>query len=291
MTERQALERRLAKIQGHESTKNTIRYPYILAMTVNTGRRRLNQADFGIPFEPRPVPYDFASSVKQSATLLKALESGKDPIWQAKGDHARHYWFEEAHEMMPYRLYVPQKWDGKSKLPMVLVLHGATRDENFYFDRDGGILGKQAEQHGYLVVCPLGLRPSAEWGSAQVAFGNPATAGRGPWRQPAREWRRSRSGWRGIRREPGPCDGERVEREGRPKGSGTGAEGIRSTARESICSAIRAAAQARGIWGRSTRSSGRRWRTALPASQLTVSDRQLPVRRIEGSAVHGGLRR
>jgi dienelactone hydrolase len=179
LTERQALERRLSKIQDHESTKSTIRYPYILAMTVNTGRRRLNQADFGIPFEPRPVPYDFASSVKQSAALLKALESGKDPIWQAKGDHARHYWFEEAHEMMPYRLYVPQKWDGKSKLPMVLVLHGATRDENFYFDRDGGILAKQAEQHGFLVVCPLGFRPSGEWGSAQVAFGNPATAGRG----------------------------------------------------------------------------------------------------------------
>src|SRR3569832_2731351 len=83
--------------------------------------------------------------------------------------------------MMPYRVYVPQKWDGKSKLPMVLVLHGASRDENFYFDRDGGILAKQAEQHGFLVVCPLGFRPSAEWGSAQIAFGNPATAppGRG----------------------------------------------------------------------------------------------------------------
>ena len=226
LTERQALERRLSKIQDHESTKSTIRYPYILAMTVNTGRRRLNQADFGIPFEPRPVPYDFASSVKQSAALLKALESGKDPIWQAKGDHARHYWFEEAHEMMPYRLYVPKKWDGKSKLPMVLVLHGATRDENFYFDRDGGILAKQAEQHGFLVVCPLGFRPSGEWGSAQVAFGNPRHRGPRPWRQLAREWRRSRSGWRGIRREPGPCDEERVEREGRPKGSGTGAEGV-----------------------------------------------------------------
>jgi len=178
-SERGNVERRLAKIQGHDSTKATIRYPYVLATTVNIGRRHLNTADFGIPFDPHPVPYDFAEGVRHSAEVLKALESGKDLLWQAKGDHARHYWFEETHEMMPYRLYAPQKWDGRSKLPMVLVLHGSTRDENFYFDRDGGTLAKQAEQHGYLVVCPLGYRPSADWGSAQMAAGNPATAGQG----------------------------------------------------------------------------------------------------------------
>jgi poly(3-hydroxybutyrate) depolymerase len=179
VSERPNIERRLARIQGHDSTKATIRYPYILATTLRTGRRHLNQADFGIPFDPQPVPYDFAQAVRRSAELLKALESGKDLLWRAKGGHARHYWFEEAHEMMPYRLYVPEKWDGRSKLPMVLVLHGSTRDENFYFDRDDGILAKQAEQHGYLVVCPLGFRPSADWGSAPMAAGNPATAGQG----------------------------------------------------------------------------------------------------------------
>lgn len=178
-SDRAGIERRLAKIQGHDSTKETIRYPYILATTVNTGRRHLNAADFGIPFDPHPVPYDFSQAVRQSADLLKALESGKDLLWRAKGDHTRHYWFAEAHEMMPYRQYVPLKWDGRSKLPVVLVLHGSTRDENFYFDRDGGILAKQAEKHGYLVVCPLGFRPSADWGSAQMASGNPATAGQG----------------------------------------------------------------------------------------------------------------
>jgi len=179
LSDRAAIERRLAKIQGHDSAKATIRYPYILATTVNTGRRHLNTADFGLPFEPHPVPYDFSQAVRHSADLLKALESGKDLLWQAKGDRTRHYWFEEADEMMPYRVYVPLKWDGRSKLPVVLVLHGSTRDENFYFDRDGGILAKQAEQHGYLVVCPLGFRPSADWGSAQMASGNPATAGQG----------------------------------------------------------------------------------------------------------------
>jgi poly(3-hydroxybutyrate) depolymerase len=178
---RPGVEARLAKIQGHDSTKATIRYPYILATTVNSGHRHLNTADFGIPSDPHPVPFDFAAAVRHSAELLKGLESGKDLLWQAKGDNQRHYWFEEAREMMPYRLYVPRKWDGRSKLPMVLVLHGSTRDENFYFDRDGGVLAKLAEQHGYLVVCPLGYRPSADWGSAQMASGSPSTAqaGRG----------------------------------------------------------------------------------------------------------------
>jgi predicted peptidase len=99
--------------------------------------------------------------------LLSALESGKDLLWQSKGDHDRHYWFEEAGEMMAYHVYAPLKWNGHSKLPMVLVLHGNTRDQDYYFDRDDHILAKLAEQHGYLVVCPMGYRPNAGWGTRQ----------------------------------------------------------------------------------------------------------------------------
>jgi dienelactone hydrolase len=163
-TDRAAIEKRLAKVQGHDSTKASVRYPWVLAETVNVGRRQLSPADFGLPFQPQ-LPYDFANGVRNSAELLKALEAGKDPLWRAKGDHERHYWFEEAREMMAYHIYAPQKWDGKSKLPMVLVLHGNTRDQDYYFDRDDHVLAKTAEQHGFLVVCPMGYRPSAGWGS------------------------------------------------------------------------------------------------------------------------------
>jgi poly(3-hydroxybutyrate) depolymerase len=160
-----AIERRLAKIQGHDGTKGSVRYPYQLARTVNAGRRQFSTADFGIPWNPQQPPYDFAAGMKSSADLLKALEAGKDPLLRAKGDHQRHYWFEEAGEPMPYRVYVPTKWDGKSRLPMVLVLHGNTRDHDYYFDRDENILAKLAEKHGYLVATPMGYRPSAGWGS------------------------------------------------------------------------------------------------------------------------------
>lgn len=160
-----AVERRLAKVQGRDNSKGSVRYPYLLARTVNAGRRQFTTADFGIPWNPQQPPYDFAAGMKTSADLLKALESGKDPLFRAKGDHQRHYWLEEAGEPMPYRVYTPTKWDGKSKLPMVLVLHGNTRDHDYYFDRDENILAKLAEKHGYLVVCPMGYRPSAGWGS------------------------------------------------------------------------------------------------------------------------------
>jgi poly(3-hydroxybutyrate) depolymerase len=128
--------------------------------------------DFGLPFQPQ-LPYDFANGVRTSAELLKALEAGKDPLWRARGDHERHYWFEEAREMMAYHVYAPQKWDGKSKLPMVLVLHGNTRDQDYYFDRDEHVLAKTAEQHGFLVVCPMGYRPSAGWGSNSLGRRTP----------------------------------------------------------------------------------------------------------------------
>jgi poly(3-hydroxybutyrate) depolymerase len=176
VSRRAEVEERLLRIQGHESTKASIRFPYVLADTVNSGQRSLNEGDFGIPFTPQPVAFDFAAALRRSDELLAALQSGKDPLWQARGDHQRHYWFPEAHEMMPYRVYVPHKWDGRSRLPMVLVLHGATRDENFYFDRDGGILAKLAEEHGYLVVCPLGYRPTAGWGASAMSP-NPAAIG------------------------------------------------------------------------------------------------------------------
>ena len=161
------IEKRLARIPGHDSTKATIRYPWVLAETVNAGRRQLTAADFGIPFVSQPVPYDFVKGLQESLRLLAALESRNDLLWQAKGDHDRHYWFEEADEMMPYHVYAPMRWDGHSKLPMVLVLHGNTRDQDYYFDRDDHILAKLAEQYGYLVVCPMGYRPNAGWGTRQ----------------------------------------------------------------------------------------------------------------------------
>jgi poly(3-hydroxybutyrate) depolymerase len=162
------VERRLAKITGHESAKATVRWPFDMARVVNMGIRKLESADFGLP-EHGLATFDFAKELNDSADVLKALEAGKDPLVRAKGDHERHYYFEEAREIMPYRVYVPGTWNGKQQLPMIFVLHGATRDHNFYFDRDGGILAKLAEKYGYIVATTMGYRPNAGYNAGAIA--------------------------------------------------------------------------------------------------------------------------
>jgi dienelactone hydrolase len=165
---RAEVERRLVRIEGHESTKASIRYPFDLARVINIGKKNLNEFDLGLNEQRRPNWPKFAELMKRSEELLAALEAGRDPLWRAKGDTQRHYWFAEAGEIMPYRLYVPTTWDGLSQLPMVLILHGNTRDQDFYFDRDRGIIPNHGEKHGYLLVCPLGYHPNGGYNSGML---------------------------------------------------------------------------------------------------------------------------
>ena len=173
------IERRLAKVQGRDSAKATVRWPFDMARVVNTGIRKLETGDFGLP-ENGTQTFDFAKELRESLEVLKALESGKDPLVRAKGDHERHYWFSEAGEIMPYRVYAPSNWDGKKQLPLILVLHGNSRDHNFYFDRDGGILAKLAEKHGYIVATTMGYRPNAGYNASQIGTLLPAGSGSNP---------------------------------------------------------------------------------------------------------------
>ena len=80
---------------------------------------------------------------------------------------------------MPYRLYVPTTWDGKAKLPLVMILHGAGSDENWYVDANDKQLIRLAEQHGYLLVSPLGYTRMGAYGTPlrlPAVFGNPEIA-------------------------------------------------------------------------------------------------------------------
>jgi predicted esterase len=66
---------------------------------------------------------------------------------------------------MPYRIYVPTTWDGERSLPILLFLHGAGANESTYLDIADGLLRKLAEQHGYIVVSPLGFAPLGAYGN------------------------------------------------------------------------------------------------------------------------------
>ena len=155
---------RLAKIAGHDSAKASVLYPFDLARVINLGKRVYGSGngapDFGLTQAGVQTLYDFSAGLKKSAELLAALERGKDPVVRSGGDLVRHYHMKEADEILPYRVYVPSNWDGKTALPLVFVLHGNSRDQDFYFDRDGRVIPKAAEKHGFMMVAPLAYWPN-----------------------------------------------------------------------------------------------------------------------------------
>lgn len=109
-----------------------------------------------------------------SQQLAKSLASPGSSQWQAPGDQKRTYRFPEANAQIAYRVCVPASWDGKSKLPLVMFLHGAGNTESSYLDQNNKQMVKLADQHGYLLVSPSGhqsaygnfLRLSAPFGDS-----------------------------------------------------------------------------------------------------------------------------
>jgi poly(3-hydroxybutyrate) depolymerase len=101
------------------------------------------------------------------AALLAATGRAQEaPRTPPTGDQQRSYVFPPTGQELPYRVYVPTRWDGRAALPILLFLHGAGADERTYLDMADGQVRKLAEQHGYIVVSPLGFSPLG-------AFGNP----------------------------------------------------------------------------------------------------------------------
>jgi poly(3-hydroxybutyrate) depolymerase len=147
------IEARLKKISGRDSAKASVRAPFDLARQINAGRREFQAVDF-------------AAQIARSRQILASLESGRDPLYRAKGNQLRHYYFAEPDEIMPYRVYVPSTYDGKTQLPLVLALHGLGGNENSLMDRDDKLLASLAEKYGFLVAAPLGYRPNGAYGNS-----------------------------------------------------------------------------------------------------------------------------
>jgi predicted peptidase len=97
--------------------------------------------------------------------LLSSEELARQPQTpRATGDQERHYYFAEAAKEMPYRLYVPLRWNGQAKLPMIVALHGAYSTHDTLMTAVQGTVETQAEKHGYIVVSPLGYAPLGGYG-------------------------------------------------------------------------------------------------------------------------------
>jgi poly(3-hydroxybutyrate) depolymerase len=99
---------------------------------------------------------DAQSVVTQARQLASSVATPGGSQWRAKGDQHRSYHFAAANRDEPYRLYVPTNWDGQAKLPLALFLHGSGADENTYVDQNNKQMLNLAQQHGYILVAPLG---------------------------------------------------------------------------------------------------------------------------------------
>jgi predicted peptidase len=110
--------------------------------------------------QQRPVAFgtllDPQAVMCAAQQLAKSIINPSSAQWRAKGDQHRSYHFAGANTDEPYRISVPTNWDGKSNLPLAMFLHGSGSDENSYMDMNNKQLVTLAQQHGYLLVSPLG---------------------------------------------------------------------------------------------------------------------------------------
>jgi len=108
------------------------------------------------------------------AALAQApAPNAQDPKYQSKGEQNRTYTFTGTTEMIPYHIYVPMKWDKNTKLPLVIVTHGASQPATAPFMRPttNPTLAKTAEERGYIVAAVTGYHANATVWTAATGDG------------------------------------------------------------------------------------------------------------------------
>ncbi len=87
----------------------------------------------------------------------------KSPNYQAKGEQDKSYTFPGTGETIAYHVYVPTKWTPTTKLPLVILTHGANQPATAPFQRPmaNPTLAKTAEERGYIVAAVTGYHANA----------------------------------------------------------------------------------------------------------------------------------
>ena len=92
--------------------------------------------------------------------VMAAAAPGAPTAAPPTGDLRLAYAFPETGETIPYRLFVPSKWNRSTRLPLLVYLH-AGENLDFPYMRGNNALLKAAEARGYLVLTPAGYRGDA----------------------------------------------------------------------------------------------------------------------------------
>jgi pimeloyl-ACP methyl ester carboxylesterase len=99
------------------------------------------------------VPIDPVAEFDLIEARLAALARGENPFAAERGEIERAYQASDG-KLIPYRLYVPQGYDGKSARPLAVLLHGSLGDERYFFSDlfDPQAVKGEAERRGYLLA-------------------------------------------------------------------------------------------------------------------------------------------
>lgn len=150
-TKRKEIEERLSKILKPADVKASVRYPFDYARRANLG-------------EADARPGEIAAGLWRSGELLEALEADENPFEPKPGSVERHYVFEQAGAIMPYRVHLPDVYDGETRLPVVIALHGQGGTATTFFERDNRLFPRLAERHGFIGVTVLGFTSTGGYG-------------------------------------------------------------------------------------------------------------------------------
>ena len=91
-----------------------------------------------------------ARLAREVASEVASILEGEDPYRRRPGEIWRVLYG------LPFRLYAPKAAAGDDPVMVVIALHGAGGDENLFLTGYGaGRLRELADEHGFLVVCPL----------------------------------------------------------------------------------------------------------------------------------------
>src|SRR3954471_5249387 len=106
----------------------------------------------------------FAVTAVSTAGYAQAPQPDpKSANYQAKGEQEKTYVFPGTTESISYHIYVPMKWDKNTKLPLVILTHGANQPSSAPFQRPmtNPTLAKMAEERGYIVAAVTGYHANA----------------------------------------------------------------------------------------------------------------------------------
>lgn len=145
-----------------EAVRADVLYPVDYIRNVNRGRVGMGT-------------FDLAKELDAADAIAAAAKAGTDPFKGRTGDMERHYLLAGANEVMPYRVYVPKRYDASRPTPLVIALHGLGGNEDSMFDSYQGLPPALAEQHGFLLAAPMGFRVDGFYGSGLMGNGDAAS--------------------------------------------------------------------------------------------------------------------